>query len=138
MRVTIDTCIFMNVLNDEPGADASQVLLRKVLKGEVGGLISVITIAELFSLCGKISERAAARAKGLVVRIVGEENVAPVLIQVAELAGRLKTKYRGVSLGDSLILATAILSGSDAVITRDPALAVVKEIKALRPEDVKP
>ncbi len=137
MRVVIDTCIFMNVLNDEPGANASQALLREVLKGEVDGLISVITIAELFSIYGKISERAAARAKGLVVRIVGEENVAPVLIQVAELAGRLKTKYGGVSLGDSVILATAILSGSDAVITRDPALIVVEEIKVLRPEDVK-
>jgi predicted nucleic acid-binding protein len=137
MRVVIDTCIFMNVLNDEPGANASQALLRKILKGEVDGLISVITIAELFSLYGKINERAAARAKGLVVRIVGEENLAPVLIQVAELAGRLKTKYRGVSLGDSLILATAILAGSDAVITRDPALTVVEEIKVLRPEDVK-
>ena len=137
MRVTIDTCIFMNVLNDEPGADASQALLRKVLKGEVGGLISVMTIAELFSIYGKINKRRAARAKGLVVRIVGEESVAPVLIQVAEVAGRLKAKYRGVSLGDSLILATAILTGSDAVITRDPTLAVVEEIKALRPEDVK-
>lgn len=138
MRAAIDTCIFMNVLNDEPGADASQALLRKVLKGEVNGLISVVTIAELFSLYSKISEKGAARAKGLVVGIVGEENVAPVLIQVAELAGRLKAKYRGVSLGDSLILATAILSGSDAVITRDPALTVVEEIKVLRPEDVKP
>ena len=82
----------------------------------------------------KISERAA-RAKGLVVRIVGEENVVPVLFQVSELAGG-KTKYREASLGNSLISATAVLSGSDTVITRDPALNVVEE--TLRLEDVKP
>ena len=137
MKTLVDTCIFINVLEDEPGADESHAFLEKILKGKITGFVSVITIAELYSRYGKVSDRAASFAKGLILRIIDEKNVIPVLLLVAESAGKLKVKYPKLSLTDSLILATALLMRCDALITRDPALAGVEEIKVLRPEEVK-
>lgn len=62
----------------------------------------------------------------------------PILIQVAKLAGRIKSKYPGASLGDSIVLATGILTDSDAIITRDAKLQKIEEIEILKPEDVQP
>ncbi len=75
------------------------------------------------------------KAKIYVESIVGSKNMIPVFRAVAELAGKIKASYR-LSLGDALIISTAVLTGCDYIATRDREIEAVPVIKSRRPEEI--
>lgn len=127
MRILVDTCIFLSILYDEPSSEKAIALLKKHET-----LISVITLAEILASTYKKQEEYAIEAKVLVEKSVGEENVVEVTKETAELAGKLKTRYSSdFSLADAIILATALLTGCDAIATFDPEFKKVREIRII-------
>jgi predicted nucleic acid-binding protein len=135
MRVLIDTGIFVNFLNDEPKAEFSGKFLEQIQNKKIEGLISTITIAEIFSLYYKISERRTIRAKTYIESIIEGENIIPTFKSIAELAGKIKSGYK-VSLGDSIIIATAILTGCDYLISLDPEIKKIDLIEVKEPKEL--
>ena len=136
MKVLVDTGIFVNVLNDEPDAESSARLLEKIHNHKIHGVISTITLSEIFSIFYRISERKTIKAKIYVETIMGSKSIIPVFKTVAELAGKIKASHK-LSLGDALIISTAILAGCDYVITRDPEIETVHMIETRRPDEIK-
>ncbi len=134
MKVLIDTGIFVNVLNGESDSESSARLLEKVHNKQMQGIISTITLSEILSIFYRISERRTIKAKIYVETIVGSKNIIPVFRAIAELAGKIKASYR-VSLGDALIVSTAVLSGCDYIATRDREIEAVPMIESRRPEE---
>jgi predicted nucleic acid-binding protein len=135
MRVLIDTGIFVNFLNDEPKAEFSGKFLEQIQNKKIEGLISTITIAEFFSLYYKISERRTIRAKTYIESIIEGENIIPTFKSITELAGKIKSGYK-VSLGDSIIIATAILTGCDYLISLDPEIKKIDLIEVKEPKEL--
>jgi predicted nucleic acid-binding protein len=135
MKVLIDTGIFVNFLNDEPKAEFSGKFLEQIQNKKIEGLISTITIAEIFSLYYKISEKKTVRAKIYIESIIESENIIPTFKSIAELAGKIKSSYK-VSLGDSIIIATAILTGCDYLISLDPEIKKIDLIEVKEPKEL--
>lgn len=135
MRVLIDTGVFVNFLNDEPKAEFSEKLLEKIQNKKIEGFISTITIAEIFSLYYRISDKKTIRAKTYIESIISNENIIPTFKPIAELAGKIKSDYN-VSLGDGIIMATALLTGCDYLISLDLEMKKVDLIKVNEPKEL--
>jgi predicted nucleic acid-binding protein len=135
MKVLVDTGIFVNFLNDEPKAEFSGKLLEQIQNKKIEGLISTITIAEIFSLYYKISEKKTVRAKIYIESIVENKNIIPTFKLIAELAGKIKSSYK-VSLGDSIVIATAVLTGCDYLISLDPEIKKIDLIEVKEPKEL--
>lgn len=140
MRVFIDTSIFISVFNEEPNFMKSRVFLEKVFKGEIEGLISVITLSELMSFYYKCDRWKSFSALALIEKTVGNNHVISVDKTIAIMAGRLKSKYghdkNALSLGDTLILSSAMMTDSDVLVTLDDSFKKVEEIIVKKPEEV--
>lgn|SRR5574341_1497124 len=134
MKVLFDTRIFVNVLNEESDSESSARLLKKVHSKQIQAVISTITLSEILSIFYRISERRTLKAKIYVETIVGSKNIIPVFRAIAELAGKIKASYR-LSLGDALIVSTAVLTGCDYITTRDREIEAVPVIESRRPEE---
>lgn len=135
MRVLIDTGVFVNFLNDEPKAEFSEKLLEQIQDGKIEGLISTISIAEIFSLYYRISEKRTMHAKSFVESIIEDDNIIPTFKPIAELAGKIKSSYK-VSLGDSVIIATAMLAGCDCLVSLDPEIKKVDLVEVKHPREL--
>ena len=140
MKVMIDSSIFVNFLNDEPGSEKTEKFLKKVIKGKIRSFISVITLTELMSVYYKKDPKKAIFAISLIEDLIDSNYTIPVVNTIATLAGRLKSKYsrfeKRPSLGDSLILASAMVANCDLVVSLDFGLKKVEEITVKRPEEV--
>ena len=135
MRLLVDTGIFVGFLNDEPNADFSGRLLEKIQDGKMEGFISTITIAEIFSIYHRVSERRTMQAKAYIESVIGDENIMPVFKEVSELAGKVKATHK-VSLGDAVIIATAAILGCDYLVTLDREIKAVDLVKAREPKEL--
>jgi len=135
MRVLVDTGIFINVLNDEPNAEFSEKLLQQIQNKKIDGLISAITLAEIFSIYYRINERATIRAKVYVESIIEEDKIIPVFKSIAELGGKIKSKYK-VSLGDAIVIATAALANCDYLVSLDREIKKVNVIEVKEPKEL--
>jgi predicted nucleic acid-binding protein len=136
-RILIDTGVFVNVLNKEKGSDSSVELLEKIRSKKIEGFISVMTIAEIISIYGRLDEEETIVAKTSIEALIGEDRMVPVTKQIAELAGKVKADHR-MSLGDAFIVATAISINCEYVVSLDPEIRQVdnKLIKVRSPKQL--
>jgi predicted nucleic acid-binding protein len=135
MRVLLDTGIFINVLNNELGAEFSEKFLQKIQNKEIDGLISTITVAEIFSIYHRMDEKDTIRAKVYVESIIKKDKIIPVFKPIAELGGKIKSKYR-LSLGDAIIIATAMLTNCECLVSLDKEMKKVDLIEIKEPKDL--
>jgi predicted nucleic acid-binding protein len=135
MKVLVDTGIFVNVLNGESDAESSANLLQKIYNRKIHGVISTIALSEILAIFYRIDENTTVKAKIYVESIIGAKSIIPVFKSVAELAGKIKAGHK-LSLGDALIISTAILTDCDYVITRDPEIETVQIINTRKPEEI--
>ena len=110
-RIVFDTSVLVSLTNGEPSATEVAEWLNKVADGEVGGLVSAATIAELMEKWCRSRSRSDAlnileslKESGIVVMDVTEE--------IAKLAGPLKTKFPQLSTADAIIMSTAYVNNA--------------------------
>lgn len=118
----LDASAFLALLQDEPGSE-------QVLQALEQGSISAANLSEV---AGKLIQADVPQREVLSILQSFDLNVVPVDEQIALLAGSLinETRKFGLSLGDRLCLATAILSHEPA-ITADKVWAKI-EFKGLK------
>ncbi len=136
-RVIIDTNVFLNVINrEEPSFSPSKEFLDLVDAGEVGAVVSVITVAELstgFYLMGDDRGR-----REFLLHIMSSENytVAPVDVGVADSAGRIRAET-GLRLPDSIIVSSGLRERVDLIVTHDEGFKAAGEyIESATPEEI--
>ena len=136
-RVIIDTNVFLNVINrEEPNFGPSKELLDLVDAGEVGAVVSVITVAELstgFHLMGDDRGR-----REFLLHVMSSENykVAPVDVGVADSAGRIRAET-GLRLPESIIVSSGLRERVDLIVTHDEGFkAAGGYIESATPEEM--
>ena len=116
-RMIIDASALLALLQDEPRSEVTEKALEE-------GSISAANLSEV---AGKLIQAEVPEKEVLAVLRSFDLDIVPVDEDTAFLAGALinKTKDYGLSLGDRICLATAILRDQPAV-TADKAWANVK------------
>ncbi|HHY94351.1 MAG TPA: type II toxin-antitoxin system VapC family toxin [Firmicutes bacterium] len=114
MKVLVDTCVIIDHLR---GTQAATDFLGQIEEGHVEGLVSAVTVMELFA--GKSMDE---EEENELRSLLGIFRLIPVDSGVAERAGRLLAQFRrshGLNPVDALIAATALVN--------DAALASANE-----------
>ncbi len=115
-RVTLDSAPIIYFLEDHPTFAARfAALFEAEAKDELEIVISAITVAEV--LAGPLKAENEALANRYR-RALSMWSIVPVDAEVATLAARLRVAH-GLRLPDALQAATALASGSIALVTHD-------------------
>jgi len=108
-NIVFDTSVLLASAFDEPKAGEVVKHIKSVADGEDFGLISTVTIAEIFDYACRRGRRDIAsefleslKVSGIFVTEVTEE--------IAKLAGPLKAKFPQLSTADAIIATTAYIN----------------------------
>lgn len=108
-RIVFDTSVILSYTLREPRSGGVKEWLRRVAKGEAIGLVSTVTVCEIFEKLARVNNKEAAiilldrlKRSGIVVMEVTEE--------IARLAGPLKVQFPQLSTADAIIFSTAVVN----------------------------
>ena len=125
--VTMDTAPLIYYLEDHPDfADRYAPVFDAAANGTLRIAVSAVTLAEV--LAGPLkagNEILAARYRAML-----SPRIVPVTEEIAALAARFRAAYR-LRLPNAIQVATAVVTGSVALVTRDADFSQVREIRVV-------
>jgi predicted nucleic acid-binding protein len=132
MRISLDTNVFIAIKNKEDDSQYCERILDAIEDKEIEGVISTIVIAE--TLVGFYYNKEEKEAEHFLVQVLQSYYVLPVDVQVSEKAAKLRAQ-QGIKLPDAVIIATAMITNADYLITKDDTLKKKTGIKSLTPQE---
>jgi len=121
VKILLDTMAVLELLSNPQYKKLAAALDDQ----KINGVISTISLTEIYKVIGMDDER---KARELVVRIVASKlELREVDAAVAKKAGELKLHYR-MPTADSLIAATGIVAGATHVLTEDQHFQAIKTL----------
>ncbi|MCX7854404.1 MAG: type II toxin-antitoxin system VapC family toxin [Anaerolineae bacterium] len=117
--VLLDTMVFSYHLSAHPRyAPLSRVVLEAVESGQVIGLMTTVTLAEVLSLPAQMSARAVMLEYELYLTHFPNLRLVPLDAALAREAAWVRGTT-GLRLPDAVQVAAARLSGADGIVTND-------------------
>ena len=134
MKAVLDTYPLMIFFKGEKGAEDVQKVLDRVERGEIEGLVSTLTLSEVFYILARF--RGVDFAETVLKYI--EVNLRRIAVSegIARKGGEFKFRYgRGLPLADAIIAATAAEEKA-ALISGEEHFGGMKEIEVKSPGDI--
>ena len=126
--LTLDSAPIIYFLENHPGlAGRYAPLFDAAAQGSVSIAVSAITVAEV--IAGPLAAGKEALAEQYRAAL-GRWLVAPVTEELAALAARFRARFR-LRLPDAIQLATAVHTGSYALMTHDRDFSRVRDVRVL-------
>jgi predicted nucleic acid-binding protein len=121
LNVSVDTNIFVGVLNKESLSASSKEILDRIDSGSLNCVVSTIVIAEMcagYHLVGETREK-----DDFLTHLQGSQNydIIELSVGIADQAGRIKAAT-GLRLPDAIIVSSAVKGESECLITNDESL----------------
>jgi len=117
IRLVFDTSALLAFFKGEGEAPQVRLLLEGCEEGRSEGIISTLTMSEIYYILARIAVRRAEDRFDLLEKsVLVKYDVDP---EVARGAGRLKAKHGGVSIVDCIVAATALVSGAQCVVASE-------------------
>lgn len=115
----LDTMVFSYHMSDHPRyAPLTTLVLEAIESGDVAGLTTTLTLAELLTVPAQSSDRRAMREYEFYLTHFPNLHILPLDISLAREAARVRATTR-LRMPDAIQVAAACLSGADAIITND-------------------
>lgn len=131
MRVLIDTNVLLDVLlSREPWAGRSKAVWDAADAGRFDAFISALSLPNVFYIGRKLA--GLEKAHAAVTTLLDAFEILPVDRPTLEAAAALP----GNDFEDNVQLASALASGMDAVVTRDPSGFKSPDLLRLTPEEL--
>ncbi len=130
LRAIIDTHSLVDFAKSEGSYNEVEIIMNELKVGNIEIGISNITIAELSYIIENVETLNCLLADIKASPIFK----VPLTEKMATAGGELKKKYR-ISIADAIIASSAILSDSDYVISSDPDMKKITEIKVASPKE---
>ena len=136
-KLGIDSmCFIYHFEGNRAYGEIVKYLFLQLQKNKMSGVTSVLTLAEILAFEKLQDDRILFEETKSRLRSTPNLSVIPVNEGISELSSILKYKY-SIALPDAIQLATAVVSGQDALITNDRGLQKIKEIKVVILDDFK-
>jgi predicted nucleic acid-binding protein len=121
LKVSLDTNVFVGVVNKEPASRDSKNVLDEIDSGSLGCVLSTVVIAEMcagYHMAGQTEEKDDFLAH--VESSQGYE-IVELSVGVADQAGRIKAET-GLKLPDAIVVSSALKGGAECLISNDESL----------------
>jgi len=135
LKVVLDTYPLIVFFKNELGAEDVQRILYKIEKREIDGLISSLTLSEIFYILARYMNIEFATTVLKYIKINLKR--ASVSDRIAEKGGEFKFKYakdKGLPLADAIIAATAFEEKA-TLISGEEHFKKIEEIKVKTPQE---
>lgn len=135
MNVSVDTNVFVEVLNKEPSSASSREILDRIDSGALKCAVSTVAIAEVcagYHLAGEIDEK-----DDFLTHIQASQNyrIIELSVGIADQAGKIRAET-GLKLPDAIIVASAIKDSSESLVSNDESLKKAKGlVKVVAPRE---
>ena len=117
--LVLDTMVFSYHLSDHPRyAPLSAVVLEAVESGEIAGLTTTITLAELLTVPAQSGDQRAMQEYELYLTHFPNLHILPLDTALAREAAQVRVATR-LRMPDAIQIAAARLSGADGIVTND-------------------
>ncbi len=115
----LDTMILIYLIEDHPRyADLAAVVMERIEQGTIHGLTSTLTIAELLTAPAQNDDDKALRDYELYLTNFPNLSIMPLTVDIARQAARVRAATT-LKMPDCIQIATAVQSGSDAIVGND-------------------
>lgn len=117
--VLLDTMVWIYLLGARPRfAELAATALNVVEQGEVAGVVSSVTLAELLTAPAQAGDKRAMQDYELYVTHFPNLTIVPCDVAVARLAAQVRGRT-GLRLPDAIVLATGQYAAAGAVVSND-------------------
>jgi predicted nucleic acid-binding protein len=121
LSVSLDTNVFVGVLNREPLSVDSKKILDRIDAGSLGCVVSTVVIAEMCSgyhMAGQIEEK-----DEFLTHLEASQSydIVELSVGVADHAGRIRAET-GLRLPDAIVVASALKGGASCLVSNDESL----------------
>jgi probable toxin-antitoxin system toxin component, PIN family len=129
MKVVLDTNV---ILNGIKGIKADAKILEEIDRGNILACFSTVNLAEVYFVLLKLLRNKA----DLIYNTITDSKIDLIEpdLKIAKSAAVNKDKY-DFSLGDSFVLATALQTDANYIITNDKDFKKVKEVRVVKPSE---
>ncbi|MCC6195384.1 MAG: PIN domain-containing protein [Burkholderiales bacterium] len=130
-RITVDSAPIIYMLEDHPKLAAHFApVFDAAARGELSIMVSTITLAEVMAGPLRAGNEILAAQYHEAMRGSRNWEIVPVTQEIAVLAARIRVARR-LRLPDAIQVATAVATGSAALVTHDVDLSKVREIRII-------
>jgi len=121
LTVSLDTNVFLGVVNKEPLSDYSKAILDRIDAGALGCVVSAVVIAEMcagYQAAGQVTDK-----DDFLTHLEASQSydIVELTVGVADQAGRIKAET-GLRLSDAIIVASAVKGGATCLVSNDESL----------------
>lgn len=127
-RVTVDSAPIIHLLEDHPKlATRFAPVFDAAARGDLSIVVSTVTLAEVMAGPLRAGNEILAARYHEGMRRSRNWEIVPVTEEIAALAARIRAERR-LRLPDAIQVATAVATGSVALVTHDIDFSAVREI----------
>ncbi len=121
LNVSLDTNVFVGVVNKEPLSGDSKKILDGIDSGSLNCVVSTVVIAEMcagYHMAGETKEK-----DDFLTHIEASQSydIVELSVGVADQAGRIKAET-GLRLPDAIVVASAVKGEAECLISNDESL----------------
>jgi len=121
LKISLDTNVFVGVLNKEPASADSTKILDRIDSGSLGCVVSTLVIAEMcagYHMAGQTEEK-----DDFLTHLEASQSyeIVDLSTGVADQAGRIKAET-GLKLPDAIVVASAMKGGAELLVSNDGSL----------------
>jgi predicted nucleic acid-binding protein len=121
LKVSLDSNVFVGVVNKEPASGDSKKVLDEIDSGSLACVLSTVVIAEMCA--GYHSEGQTKEKDYFLTHVEASQSyeVVELSVGVADQAGRIKAET-GLKLPDAIVVSSALKGGAECLISNDESL----------------
>jgi predicted nucleic acid-binding protein len=121
LKVSLDTNVFVSVVNKEPPSSDSGRILDEIDSGSLECVLSTVVIAEMCA--GYYIEGHTQEKDDFLTHIEASQgyDIVGLSLGVADQAGRIKAET-GLKLPDAIVVSSALKGGAECLISNDETL----------------
>ena len=121
MNISLDTNIFVGVLNKEPSSADSRKILDQIDSGALDCVVSTLVIAEMcagYHMAGRTKEK-----DDFLTHLQASQSyeIVDLSTGIADQAGRIKAET-GLKLPDAIVVASAMKGDAEFLVSNDELL----------------
>ena len=126
MKVSLDTNVFVGVVNKESASQDSQKILDEIDSGSLNCVLSTLVIAEMCA--GYHAEGQTKEKDDFLAHVESSHNyeIVELSVGLADQAGRVKAET-GLKLPDAIVVSSALKGVAECLISNDESLKKAKK-----------
>jgi predicted nucleic acid-binding protein len=127
LKVSLDTNVFVGVVNKEPDSEQSKKILDEIDSGALDCVLSTVVVAEMCA--GYYAEGQTREKDDFLAHVESSQHyeIVELTVGLADHAGRVRVET-GLRLPDAIVVSSALKGAAELLISNDESLKKAEKL----------